>query len=163
MDRAAFTQALRPLLPRSAGYARALLGERKDAEDAVQQAALRAWAQRARYDVTRPFKPWWYAVLRNQCLDMLRHRARMPVMTPVEQATLATAPDESALDRAVLAASLARLPDAQREILLLRYFGELDYAELATLLAIPKGTVMSRLHQARKALATLIVPEEPRP
>ncbi|HZV56917.1 MAG TPA: sigma-70 family RNA polymerase sigma factor, partial [Sphingobium sp.] len=91
------------------------------------------------------------------------HRARMPVMTPVEQATLATAPDESALDRAVLAASLARLPDAQREILLLRYFGELDYAELATLLAIPKGTVMSRLHQARKALATLIVPEEPRP
>ncbi len=161
MDEAAFAQALRPLLRRSAGYAQALLGERKDAEDAVQQAALRAWTQRARYDPARPFKPWWYAILRNQCLDSLRRRARTPAMIPVEEAALGIPPDERALDRVALAAGLARLPETQREILLLRYFAELDYAELAALLAIPRGTVMSRLHLARRALAGLITPREP--
>lgn len=159
-DARSFDEVLRPLLRRSAGYARALLGERYLAEDAVQQAALRAWEQRRQYDAARPFKAWWFAILRNQCLDELRRRKRMPGMMPTDEVYLAQPADEGALDRLALATALARLPVAHREILTLRYYGDLDYEELAQLLVIPKGTVMSRLHLARKALAGQIATEE---
>jgi len=161
IDAAAFEQALRPLLPRSAGYARALLGERGQAEDAVQQAALRAWEKRAGYDRALPFRPWWFAILRNQCLDMLRSRKRAPATMDIDQASLAVPGDESAMDRRALEVAMAALPDMHREILVLRYHGDLDYEELARVLAIPRGTVMSRLHLARKALAGLMATENP--
>ena len=148
------------MLRRSAGYAFSLLGERGDAEDAVQQAALRAWERRAQFDEQRPFKAWWYAILRNHCLDELRRRRRAPIAVSADDAGLSSPADESALDRHALAAAMEKLPDIQREVLQLRYFGELTYDELAQVLDIPKGTVMSRLHLARKALAGLMTTEE---
>ena len=156
----AFERALRPLLRRSAGYAFSLLGERGDAEDAVQQAALRAWERRAQFDEQRPFRAWWYAILRNHCLDELRRRRRAPIAVSADDAGLSSPADESALDRHALAVAMEKLPDIQREVLQLRYFGELTYDELAQVLDIPKGTVMSRLHLARKALAGLMTTEE---
>ena len=156
----AFERALRPLLRRSAGYAFSLLGERGDAEDAVQQAALRAWERRAQFDEQRPFRAWWYAILRNHCLDELRRRRRAPIAVSADDAGLSSPADESALDRHALAAAMEKLPDIQREVLQLRYFGELTYDELAQVLDIPRGTVMSRLHLARKALAGLMTTEE---
>ena len=160
IDSASFERALRPLLSRSAGYALSLLGERGRAEDAVQQSALRAWERRAQFDPGYPFKAWWFAILRNCCLDELRRSKRAPDKVPVEDINLATAPEEGALDRIVLNAALGKLPGAHRELLELRYFGELSYEELALVLGIPKGTVMSRLHLARKALAGIINVED---
>ena len=69
---AAYDRALRPLLGQAAGYARALLGNRADAEDAVQHAALKGWERLAQYDDAQPFKGWWFGILRNGCLDHLR-------------------------------------------------------------------------------------------
>ena len=160
MSPGAFEQALRPLLRRSAGYACSLLGERRDAEDAVQQAALRAWERRDQFDEQRPFKAWWYAILRNHCLDELRRKRRAPIAVSADDAGLSSPADESALDRHALAVAMEKLPEVQREVLQLRYFGELTYDELAQVLDIPKGTVMSRLHLARKALAGLMTTEE---
>ena len=160
MSPEAFERALRPLLRRSAGYAFLLLGERRDAEDAVQQAALRAWERRAQFDEQRPFKAWWFAILRNQCLDELRRKRRAPIAVSPEDAGLSSPADESALDRHALAVAMGKLPEFQRDVLQLRYFGELTYEEMAQVLDIPKGTVMSRLHLARKALAGLMTTEE---
>ena len=160
MSQEAFERALRPLLRRSAGYAFLLLGERSDAEDAVQQAALRAWERRAQFDEQRPFKAWWYAILRNYCLDELRRKRRSPIAVNPDDAGLSSPADESALDRHALAVAMQKLPEFQRDVLQLRYFGELTYEEMAQVLDIPKGTVMSRLHLARKALAGLMTTEE---
>lgn len=156
IDSASFERALRPLLSRSAGYAFALLGERGRAEDAVQQSALRAWERRDQFHPDHLFRAWWFAILRNCCLDELRRRKRAPNQVSVDDVDLATAPEEGALDRIALNAALRKLPGAHREVLELRYFGELSYEDLALVLGIPKGTVMSRLHLARKALADLI-------
>ncbi len=152
MDSDAFAKVLRPLLAHSAAYARSLLRSRQDAEDAVQQAALRAWERIAQYDGTRPFKAWWFAIVRNCSFDIQRHRRP-------EQGTAGVAADvpqdetEETPDWQVLDAALRALSPAHQEILRLRYFGDLSYEELSATLGIPKGTVMSRLHLARKALA----------
>lgn len=160
MEADAFERALRPLLRSSAAYARSFLRERKDVEDVVQQAALRAWDRRAQFDGHRPFRAWWFAILRNQCLDELRTRRRAPEEASCDDSDLSSPADEGALDRLALRAAMAKLPDIHRDVLRLRYFGDLSYEELAQVLDIPKGTVMSRLHLARKALAALMTTEE---
>lgn len=161
MEAAAFERDLRPLLHRSGAYSVSLLGGRKDAEDAVQQAALQAWQRRAQYDSQRPFKAWWFAILRNHCLDELRRRKRAPLPISDKNANLSSPADESVLDRVALERAMEKLPEMQREVLRLRYYGDLTYEEIAHVLGIPTGTVMSRLHLARKALTFLITPEEP--
>lgn len=160
METSSFERNLRPLLPRSAGYAASLLRERKDAEDAVQQAALQAWQRRAQFDGQRPFTAWWFAILRNYCIDELRRRKRAPVQLGDDDFNLSSPADESVLDRIALARAMEKLPEMHRDVLRLRYFADLSYQELAQVLEIPAGTVMSRLYLARKALAVLIATEE---
>lgn len=160
MEGAAFEQAVRPHLRRGAAYAASLLRERTEAEDAVQQATLQAWQKRAQFDGRRSFKTWWFAILRNHCLDELRRRKRTPTAIDYDNAGLASSADESAVDRLALESAIARLPEIQREVLRLRYFADLTYQELAQVLGIPEGTVMSRLHLARKALALQLATED---
>lgn len=159
MDARAYERELRPLLRHAAAYARALLRNKDDAEDAVQQAALRAWERIRQYDATRPFKGWWFAVLRNCAFDLQRTRQRLHTENidgvDVAEDTIPDAPDWEALDDAI-----ARLSDMHREILRLKYFGELSYDEIAETLGIPRGTVMSRLHLARKSLAAQLPQEK---
>ena len=147
-----YARAIEPLLAQAGGYARSILKSRDDAEDAVQTAALRGLERIGSYDQARPFKGWWFAILRNCCIDSLRRARRRPV-SPLEgdvadERISAPEPDWDGLDRA-----LASLSDIHRQIVRLRYFGELSYAEIAEALSIPAGTVMSRLHHARQALA----------
>ncbi len=160
MDAAAFKRDLSSILHRSGAYAVSLLCEREDAEDAVQQAALQAWQRRAQFDGQRPFKAWWFAILRNYCLDELRRKKRAPIPISDEDANLSSPADESVLDRVALERAMDKLPEMQREVLRLKYYGDLTYEEMAQVLDIPTGTVMSRLHLARKALAILITTEE---
>lgn len=160
IDASSFTRALRPLLRRSAGYAFSLLGERGAAEDAVQQSALRAWQRRMQFDPGRPFNAWWFAILRNHCLDELRRYKRAPSPVCLDDIDPATRSHADALDRIAVERAMNKLSDIHREVLKLRYFGELSYDELALVLDIPKGTVMSRLHLARRALAALVNAED---
>ncbi|MFB3891448.1 MAG: RNA polymerase sigma factor [Phycisphaerae bacterium] len=146
---ARYWSLLQGLLERAAGYARSILRSRHDAEDAVQQAALRGLERFSTYDAARPFKGWWFAVLRNCCMDVLRSR-RPAADAAVVEAIAAQPPGEEWEE---LATAIARLAPEHGEILRMRYFGELSYRELAAALDVPEGTVMSRLHYARKALA----------
>jgi RNA polymerase sigma-70 factor (ECF subfamily) len=147
-----YGRLLRPMLVQAAGYARAILRNRHDAEDAVQQAALRGLERLDPFDEPRPFKGWWFAILRNCCIDVLRTRRAADTCSlddkDVPDSGSAGSPDWESLSQAI-----ERLSAEHREILRLRYFGGLSYRELAETLSIPQGTVMSRLHLARKALA----------
>lgn len=154
----AYGRLLEGVLEPAAGYALSILRHRADAEDAVQQAALRGLERFSLYDPAQPFKGWWFTVLRHCCIDLLRSRRRQ---REVPGPTEAEAACRKPADWQELAEGLDRLEAQHAEILRLRYFGGLTYEELAEALAIPKGTVMSRLHYARKALASQMKDCEP--
>ncbi len=146
----AYGRVLEGILEQAAGYALSILRNRADAEDAVQQAALRGLERLSLYDPRQSFKSWWFTVLRHCCIDLLRSRRSHACLDRAD-CDVALLGNPTAWQD--LAEGLERLESQQAEILRLRYFGGLTYEELSQALAIPKGTVMSRLHYARKALS----------
>lgn len=155
-----FQQRVEPLLPQSAGYAYAIVRSREDAEDAVQETAVKAYQSFGRYDPSRPFRGWWFAILRNCCRDLLRRRRSRPKMVAMENVELppkAAVPNDPYQD---LREALDQLSETHREILQLRYFGGCSYREIAESLGIPAGTVMSRLFAARRALTGIYREDE---
>jgi RNA polymerase sigma-70 factor (ECF subfamily) len=146
------------MLERAAGYAWAIVHNREDAEDALQEALVRAYQALIRYDRSRSFKGWLFAIVRHCCLDLLRRRRARPVSVALDPASLRIA----AFDRQeeyerhdTLQWALAQLSPTHREVIELRYFGDCSYREIAAALGIPEGTVMSRLHVARQSLAAI--------
>jgi RNA polymerase sigma-70 factor (ECF subfamily) len=155
LDEQQYVQLLRPLLVQAGGYARSLVRDRQHAEDAVQQAALRGLERLRTYDESRPFRGWWFSILHNCCIDILR-AAKGTAHVALEDVDLAAAALPDASDWERLVTCMERLSVDHREVLRLKYFADLSYRELAEVLAIPQGTVMSRLHLARKALAAMV-------
>ncbi len=145
-----------------------LLGNRDDALDVVQDAFLRFFTTLQRFDVRRPLKPWLYQIVRNRVVDLYRRRRvrrnepldRGDDGGPALQLHDPAADPERDAGRAELRLRLWRALDQlspkQREILVLRDYQDLSYAEIATALDIPIGTVMSRLHGARQRLRKIL-------
>ena len=142
--------------------ARWLLADRALAEDAVQDAclkALKAFDQRTGPNA----KAWFMAIVRNCCMDTLRMGRRQRRSDPYDEEALAlTAEDhmdspEAAAARASearwLHALIAELPSEYREVLVLRELEDLSYKEISAIVRVPIGTVMSRLSRARDELA----------
>jgi len=148
-----FQRQVEPLLRQSAGYDYAIVRHREDAEDALQEAAIKGFRAFTRYDRSRPFKGWWLTILRNCCRDLLRRRRSRSSTLTMERVDLPPQTNHPADQYDDLRAALDQLSQAHREILELRYFGGCSYREIAGVLSIPEGTVMSRLHAAREALA----------
>lgn len=129
-------------------HATAILGNREDAQDAVQEAFVDAFRALQTFDEKRAFYPWFYVLLRNRCYKIVaRRRETEDVDETVLVAASANNDDAIRVERALL--SLER---DDREIVTLKYFDGLSYDELAERLQIPKGTVMSRLFHARRRL-----------
>ncbi len=133
-----------------------ILGNADDAEDAVHDAFATALDRPGAYDARKgPLKPWFLRVVRNRCIDMLRRRRKSSSM-PVEELESTAKTPEQALEASEassrLEQALATLPADRREIVVLRDYLDLSYAEIANVLDIAPGTVMSRLHRARLAL-----------
>ncbi|GIF73091.1 RNA polymerase sigma factor [Asanoa siamensis] len=132
------------------------------AEDVVAETFLVAYEQRTRYDPRRgAVLPWLYGIATN----LLRRHRRAEVRALRALADTGAGPD-AADDRVdaqrtvrKLAGVLAALPRRQREVLLLFAVAELDYAEIATALDIPVGTVRSALHRARAKVRAALAPE----
>lgn len=157
-DRAVRFRALvLPLLAYLNRLGFALTGSRQAAEDLVQESVLRGLRY---FDTYRgdDFRAWMAAIMRNL------HRGRpLRTPTPMDDDRLQQIPDPTpnpeqmvlARDRAArLRALIKDLPDSLREVLVLREFGELSYAQIASTLGLPAGTVMSRLSRAREDLRT---------
>jgi len=164
-DRNAYELIVRHYAARAIGAARAILRDASLAEDAAQEAFVRAFRAIRRFRVGEPFYPWLYRILKNVCLTTLRRRGNLPASLDAENAppVPADTPDPGAAAsrselRAMLLAAMAQLSDAHREILYLAHFDELSYKEIAACLAIPLGTVMSRLWAARQALRKVVSP-----
>ena len=142
-----------------------ILGNGEDAQDAVQEAFVKAYQALGRFDLSRRFGPWFYQILRNQCRDMLRSRASRggrEVADP-EVHRRPAGPDASPehhrqrrAARDLLWQALDRLGEEQREILVLKELQDLRYGEIAGILGIPEGTVASRLFHARRALKEVL-------
>jgi RNA polymerase sigma-70 factor, ECF subfamily len=135
------------------------LGDSDLAKDAAQDAMLKAYRARDRYDSTRPFYPWLYRIVKNTCFDILREQRRRPRSTvaPDQLQSSTKSATDNLLQKQreqLLWEAMQRLDDSHREIINLRHFQDLSYQEMAQMLEIAEGTVMSRLYRARKALAT---------
>jgi len=163
-DRAAQEELVRQHRRSAYFLALQLLGNPDDALDVTQDALLRFLTNLHRFDIGRPVKPWLYQIVRNRVMD-LRRRQRVrrhdSIDVIVEDRPRLELVDhsvdperdagQSQLRRRVWKA-LRQLSDKQREILVLRDYQDLSYAEIAQTLEVPIGTVMSRLHAARKRL-----------
>jgi RNA polymerase sigma-70 factor (ECF subfamily) len=134
-----------------------ILGNPSDAEEAVQEAFLRAWRFRASLSSGSDVRRWLYRVVVNTCYSKLRteipHRDRRASDAELEQ--LASPVDasrdvEGAHD---ILTALGDLPTHLRVVVVLRYYADLSEREIATAVGRPQGTVKSRLHEARRLLA----------
>ena len=136
-----------------------ILGNPDDASDAVQDSFATVLGRPLAYDAAKgPLKPWFLRVVRNKCLDLLRRRRPDDVPAdelPDRQATPEQAAEIDDRDRE-LKLALATITNDQRQIVILRDHLDLSYAEVADVLDVAPGTVMSRLHRARLALREVL-------
>jgi RNA polymerase sigma factor (sigma-70 family) len=151
-----FRAVMLPHLDAAYGFARYLTRDPIEAQDVAQEAMLRAlrYFHAFRGD---PARPWLLRIVRNTWIDM---RGKRGNDQPLEAAETLAAdepdPEQSALAgdrRRQIAGALAALPAEMREILVLREIQDLPYKQIATVLDLPIGTVMSRLARAREKLA----------
>lgn len=174
-------EAFRELVERYQGRAFALalrvLKDEERARDAVQEGFLKAYTSLAKFEGRSSFYTWLYRLVMNHCLDMKRRDKtdREVEWDETHPGDAASAPGAEALAgqgpgnpgpaqalerselRKRIAEAIEQLPTDARETLLLREVDGLSYAEIASALSIPKGTVMSRLHYARKRVQELLV------
>ena len=137
-------------------YARAILGL-DSAEDVCQEAWLKAWRAWGSADPDN-LDAWLFTIVRNCCVDRIRAARATAVLEECDLAPVPPADDAvvAALELASAWVLLQRLPPALREALWLREVMDLSYAEIADVQGVPVGTVMSRLHSARKKAAKLL-------
>ncbi|MFN3201599.1 MAG: RNA polymerase sigma factor [Bradymonadia bacterium] len=159
-----FQSALREAMPRAYVAAYRRLGDRDAAQDVCQEAASRALRAQSTYDTSRPFYPWFYRIVQNLCRDFARHRRAEARTLDVDDQTVQVSDPRPGVEaslihserEAALVRAIAALPEDLREMIELRHFQDLSYQEMAEVLGCPKGTVMSRLYRARKALGDLL-------
>ena len=172
-DHEAFRRLVERYQARALGLARRILRDGDLARDALQEAFLKAYTHLDRFEGRSSFYTWLYRLVVNQCLDRRRRERSqrlagwadregfepMPAAgAPTISGVLlhpATALHRSEL-RHALDQAVAKLGDGARRTLLLREVDGLSYAEIAGVLGVPVGTVMSRLHYARRRVRRLL-------
>lgn len=139
-----------------------LLGERTEAEDATQEAFLKAYSNLRRYDPERAFKTWLLTIASNHCIDRLRKRRMtwISIDEPIP-ATLSLASDEPQPERVTelnerskeIQGLLNQIPEDYRAAVVLRYWYDYSYVEIAEILETTESAIKSRLFRARQMLA----------
>jgi len=134
-------------------------GDRAAAEDVTQEVFLRVFTHIGQFRGDADFATWLYRLVANACADEQRRRKRwVPLDTLPEQATVPR--EEECERREDVRTALAELSPELRSAVLLKYFEELSYDEMAQVLDCPKGTVASRLHRGLKLLACKLAPSQ---
>ncbi len=139
-----------------------MLGDAGEAEDAAQEVFLRVYRRLATYDAEHRFSTWVLSIASHYCIDLLRRKR--PWLVPLENIsnwmrTHTRGPEALALlseQQDAVRALLARLPEHYRLVLLLRYWHDLGYQEIADIVDLPVSTIKARLHRARTAFAALV-------
>ncbi len=161
-DRTAFGELVKLYQRRAYAIAYSFVGNRDDALEIAQDAFVKAYRAMSRFDTARPFFPWLYRIVRNTSLNHIKKRNRRGetsldslMESGLDFPSNRRGPDAKAglgELRIQIAQSMTHISEPHREILTLRHVHELSYNEIAECLDIPRGTVMSRLHGARRSL-----------
>jgi RNA polymerase sigma factor (sigma-70 family) len=169
-QRQVFEARVLPHLDAAYNLARWLLRNEQSAEDAVQEASMRAfrYIDSLRGDDARP---WLLGIVRNTCFTMLERRRNGPELVEFDEAEFEAAAGAAECSRSDPATQLQRqrtqvqidaairaLAPPLREVIVLREFEDLEYAQIAKIVAVPIGTVMSRLARAREKLRLVLSP-----
>jgi RNA polymerase sigma-70 factor, ECF subfamily len=157
---AGFEQLAVPLFDRLYNFAHWLTRNREEAEDLVQETYAKALKGFSSFEPGTNIRAWMFRILRNTFLNSRTglKAATVPLESPEEDPALPVekeTPETILIDRAserILQEAMEELPVRYREVLLLCEVEEMSYQEIAATLAIPAGTVMSRLSRARRAL-----------
>ena len=150
-DAAALDALFGELVDPAFGLAFVLLRDREAAEDAVQEAAIRAWRKLGRLPAGAAIRPWFLAFVANQCRNA--RRARWRSVLRLDRLDGATTSDEERIaGGADLRRAVAGLGYDQRVAIVLHYFLDLPLEEVALVTRVPLGTVKSRLHRATARL-----------
>ena len=160
-DRAAFGDLVRHHRSGVINVVYRMCGDVQLAEDAAQEAFIRAWQKLPGYQPRSPFRNWLYRIATNVALDTLRRERETVDLDDVPLQNPHAGP-ESAVENAeqaeLVRAAVLALPPASRAVLVLREYEGLSYRQIAETLGIPLGTVMSRLNYARTHLAAALSP-----
>jgi RNA polymerase sigma-70 factor (ECF subfamily) len=151
-----FMALMEPILPAAYRLAVGMLQSPSEAEDAVQDAALKAWQDFAQFRHDADPKPWLLAIVANECRH--RQRSNLRLVTP-RPATFDDGAGEPALDAesADLSRGLHRLPHEQRLALILRYYLDLSFEDIGRMLRVSTKTAKSRIYRALDRLR--VIPE----
>jgi RNA polymerase sigma-70 factor (ECF subfamily) len=143
-----------------------MLGNPEDAEDAAQEVFLRAYTALSSFELGRKFSSWLLSIASNLCIDILRRRryawtsledVSFRLVSPIEEPSGAVLRQEQAGQMQHL---LRRLPEKYRLVVILRYWYDLPYEEIAATAGLSLNTVKTRLHRARLMLAKALQEEE---
>jgi RNA polymerase sigma-70 factor (ECF subfamily) len=159
LDDTTIREFLRDDYPRLVNAVALLTGDVSAAEDAVQEALVRAWIQSDRGDVIESLPAWVVVVAMNLTRSGWR-RVTAERHARARLASAAASDDVRSVDRVDVERALAGLPRRQRQIAVLRYFLQLDTREVADALGVSEGTVKNSLSKARTALATSLQIDE---
>lgn len=147
-------------LPRLLALAARVLGDRMEAEDVAQEAFLRIWQQAPRWEIGRAsFETWLYAVALNLCRDRLRRRREVYAAEPPDMTDPSSEPDRGLHDRdniRTVESALARLPERQREAIVLQYYEELSNIEAAAVMGVSVDALESLLARGRRSLRAFL-------
>lgn len=167
-DRGAFARLVTETQDNVYNLAYRVLGQPQEAQDAAQDALVRAWRALPQFRGQSKFATWLYRITVNTCLN--RRRSLRPQLQQVDAddalglvADPDADPQASAVAREqaeVVWAAVEQLPEKYRLVITLFYQQELSYQEIAELLSLPLGTVKAHLNRARQALARQLRPAE---
>ena len=144
--------------PTVRSYLRGLVGH-DDADDILQRVFYEVWRHNRRYDPSRSLPAWVLGIARKRAIDHLRRRRNIPVALDDLDDVVGDDGRELAeryARRSEVREALNRLPDAQREVLVLAYFGRFTQSEIATHLDVPLGTVKARAFRGLRRLAEFL-------
>src|ERR1700681_57729 len=147
-------------LPRLRRYARVLTGDLNRADDLVQDTLTRAWAKRELWQEGSDLRAWLFTIMHNVHINQfsLRQREFSEISLDADEGAVGAweipvrATQSDRVELAEVFAQIGKLPDEQREVLLLAAVEDMRYQEIAKVLDVPIGTVMSRLSRAREKL-----------
>ena len=159
-DAAAFDALVGPLVDYGYRLAYSMLGNWSDAEDAVQEATLKAWRNLHRLADQSAVRPWFLTIVANQCRSMRRGRW-WSVIKLAEPERESAGPEDTAVRRTEMQRALARLGREDRLALQLRHYMDLPLEEVAAVLGVSVTAAKSRIHRAEQRLRpALTVPED---
>jgi RNA polymerase sigma-70 factor (ECF subfamily) len=157
-DETAFDSLVRPLVEPGLRLALSMLGNPRDAEDATQEALTRAWRKLHQLRPGMPVRPWFFAIVANQCRNMRRTSwFRLTSLVDVVHRQPAPEPDVEHLD---LERGLEQLPPAERGALFMHFYLDLPIEEVAETLGISPSAAKSRIYRACHRLRPSVALEE---